>query len=1167
MNDRDKNDINNLKDVNVEVQVKPKDTDIENLSFEIEPDQLNNNNDINEETVFVPYSNSVNVTDEPLKHDVTDEQFPNESYTYDSNNVHQQDEPFYKNQADSDESSNNIKKDHHNDQSPKRNTSNSQHKNDDDQTENNQNNYNNDLKDINNEKLNNNNLNSNKIGDKNLNNDGRPNSNNLKNEQQKTQNDKKASNKSLNQKPDNINSQNQSVGKSPSGLNKRRENLKNKWDNRPKTPKDFANRAKNGIKNRAKNRYNNSGLGKAINNGKKAIQGGKKAAQKTKVAIKSVGTFLKTPAGIITLGVIVGILLILVIVIMVPSMFASGSPQVGGEVQNEENYNKYSEVDQKTIEKLKTASQKYSSGNPSYAMAATLYPYMDEMQNGNVSSIRGKTNISQSDDEDVYDEEDNSDESDNEDLEESKNDTISNDPYLELFRKRKYRKKFKKLLKISKDGDDALTEYLKNTWFKKDAGYKELFDGVKDQSALADAIISDIQDQKDDFKGYFYDNCSTTYSSQSTGQITVDYSNSDGISLQELLTKNIMVDVKKSSCTETAKFKNCESMYSNPISMKQYVIGVTIQEVSDDLNNVEHIKANMIAEKSFAIGRAFQRGNVSKIDDSTYVVGIIDSTRDQDYCDYLTGDSCSDGVKNSYKNYSSNLEQAWSESQNMYLSSGKKLIGSVCQNKSYANACSCKTGKCLFQDEVRDGYKTEKVDAILGDQFKNAKAEVITSESGYLSGSMATPTTTCDSNLASTDGDIGIADDKFKFYFQNDYPNVAFCGATDSIKGCYSSGGSHTICTSGCGVTSYAMLVSNLSGNTPDFDPIKANNDAAGTGGCIVGIGTLDSLFTKVLVNKHTGFKVEQLQVSQEGVNKALQALKDGALIVANVQANSKLTTGGHWVVFRGIASDGKVKIADPNKSNNNKYKTYDLNKLVSEKWLYKSEDNTNHSWFAVYGPKSEEIKKANEAIKSSDSSDGGIAEYNGTGKAGVTTGTLKSPLKEGKQTNSEFIKSINGNPTNLCRRDGTYHGALDLLISRRTNVYAMDGGVVTKVDNNCSEGNESCGGGYGNRIYIKHSKNGKIYVTVYAHLTKGSVAVKVGDKVAKSQYIAKSGNTGHSTGPHLHVELDEGENCIGRGDRSCGRDRKKLNVKDFVGKNISYIGAKGPAQCGPYPN
>lgn len=62
---------------------------------------------------------------------------------------------------------------------------------------------------------------------------------------------------------------------------------------------------------------------------------------------------------------------------------------------------------------------------------------------------------------------------------------------------------------------------------------------------MADAIISDIQDQKDDFKGYFFENCSTTYSSQSAGQITVDYSNSDGISLQELLTKNIMVDVKK----------------------------------------------------------------------------------------------------------------------------------------------------------------------------------------------------------------------------------------------------------------------------------------------------------------------------------------------------------------------------------------------------------------------------------------------------------------------------------------------------------------------------------------------------------------------------------------------------------------------------------------------
>lgn len=86
------------------------------------------------------------------------------------------------------------------------------------------------------------------------------------------------------------------------------------------------------------------------------------------------------------------------------------------------------------------------------------------------------------------------------------------------------------------------------------------------------------------------------------------------------------------------------------------------------------------------------------------------------------------------------------------------------------------------------------------------------------------------------------------------------------------------------------------------------------------------------------------------------------------------------------------------------------------------------------------------------------------------------------------------------------FHYGLDFKANVGTTVYASDGGTVVYAGPR---------GNYGIYIKIQH---GTKYETVYAHLS--SVLVKVGDKVFKGQPIAKSGNTGMSTGPHLHFEV-----------------------------------------------
>ena len=980
--------------------------------------------------------------------------------------------------------------------------------------------------------INNNNNNSLNYNNNNLN-------NNLNGNNTPSNNKNQNKNNTTNDKNDNKDK------KTSGGLNKKRDDLKNKWDNRPKTPKDFsdkakkglkngANKAKDGLKNGVNKRFNNSRIGKTINKAKETankIKDAKQKAQKAKLKVKTFAAFLKSPVGLAIMGILVGLLIIFVLVIVVPTMFANASPLVGGEVENDENYEKYSKTDQKTIDSLQTIYKKHSSGIPEYAMVAVIYPYIDEMQHGDVTALRGKTNEEQEDDAEATDDEDcntantttsaNTNNSDciDEDIEEDEDDLTSKDSYLVLLRQKKFRRKFKKLLKKSKGGKDALTEYLKNTWFTKDKGYKELFDGVEDDDVddLKEAIIEDILDQIDDFKGYFRNNsCSTTYSSQSAGQVTVDYSNSDGISLQDLLTKNIVVDVKKNGCKSTGKLNSCKSMYSSPISMKQYIIGVTIQEVSDDLNNIEHIKANMISEKSFAIGRALQRGNVSKIDDNTYAIGIIDSTRDQDYCDYLTGNSCSDGVKGSYKTYGSNLEQAWSESQNLYLYSGKKLIGSVCQNKSYASDCSCKAGECLFQEEVKNGYETEKVDQILSDQFKNKKAQVLSSEGGYVSSTIITSNTVCSDGTDSN----GIDGSNFIYYAQNDYGNTAFCGRTlsDGKNGCAKG---NSICTSGCGVTSAAMVAATLTQNS-SITPETVNSSA--TVGTDCGSkGTNASLFTHIASNN--GLKAKNISTK----NQIKSVLDSGGLVIANVAGvfgnGVYKNDGGHYVVIRGYS--GKyVYIADPWQNSSMKKYCDEYNsknqctKLHTDfdTFINNVKNKGGAGFIAITGgiPFGE---KSNDTTNNSNSSEKGKA-----------TGTLGYP-----------VKGVNGCDGSDWPNysSGKYHGGSDINSSSNGGksvsgkaVVAADGGkVIVKKELNYS---------YGNYVEIDH---GNGYTTLYAHMKAGSIVVKKGEKVSKGQKLGLVGSTGNSTGPHLHIELKIG-----------GDHNNTKNPCNYIGKNKSYV-------------
>jgi len=110
-------------------------------------------------------------------------------------------------------------------------------------------------------------------------------------------------------------------------------------------------------------------------------------------------------------------------------------------------------------------------------------------------------------------------------------------------------------------------------------------------------------------------------------------------------------------------------------------------------------------------------------------------------------------------------------------------------------------------------------------------------------------------------------------------------------------------------------------------------------------------------------------------------------------------------------------------------------------------------------------------------------------------------PLKKGRRS-SGFGRRRN--PFN--HRRIQFHPGIDFACSVGTRVYSTRGGTVEFV---------GYSGGYGKLVIIVHSGGYKSY---YGHLSK--IKVKKGMKVKAGRVIAFSGNTGLSTGPHLHFEI-----------------------------------------------
>ena len=171
---------------------------------------------------------------------------------------------------------------------------------------------------------------------------------------------------------------------------------------------------------------------------------------------------------------------------------------------------------------------------------------------------------------------------------------------------------------------------------------------------------------------------------------------------------------------------------------------------------------------------------------------------------------------------------------------------------------------------------------------------------------------------------------------------------------------------------------------------------------------------------------------------------------------------------------------------------------------------------------KSDTAKKFQEALCLGDEE----AEYRALGDlldAGIYDAELQTlyqnrvkSIDAGDYSTGEMVNPVSGQITSgFGYRSSpggigsTNHKGIDIAVPEGTDVAAADGGTITKVDYNGSRG-----------VYVEVT-HGNGRKTRYQHLS--GYYVQKGDVVKKGQTIAASGNTGHSTGPHLHFEVLEG--------------------------------------------
>jgi murein DD-endopeptidase MepM/ murein hydrolase activator NlpD len=144
---------------------------------------------------------------------------------------------------------------------------------------------------------------------------------------------------------------------------------------------------------------------------------------------------------------------------------------------------------------------------------------------------------------------------------------------------------------------------------------------------------------------------------------------------------------------------------------------------------------------------------------------------------------------------------------------------------------------------------------------------------------------------------------------------------------------------------------------------------------------------------------------------------------------------------------------------------------------------------------------------------DGGFGAIAGYAYVNNPLGKIQYPIRE-----TAPITDLYGWRQNPFGGSGLeFHHGIDFNPGEGHPIQAIADGVVSLVSNG-SNGGYSALGYY---VTIDHNIDGHLVQSTYAHMLAGSIQVKVGQKVHVTDIIGQVGNTGASTGAHLHFQLE----------------------------------------------